>query len=354
VDKNLPPRPNLDHLRRQAKNLLNGLANGEAGAVTTIREHLPAAQDLSAKQVLQTRFRLADAQWAIARASGFASWPQLSRHVELLRALEGTWEFDSLVVDGQAMPANTLGVSKLLIDGDRFRTESPEAKYEGIFNINVEEQPHEIDIEFIEGPEAGNWNYGIFRLDGNRLEMCLDLNGQPRPTAFRAARGSGHAYETLRRASHARPDEVTGGSRTAKPPMTAALNEAEFEFVPSPTLSRLEGEWAAVRLIRDGENMPSMVLKTGRRSATKNESKILFGGQLIIQAKIKIDETHDPMHVDYCNIGGMTKGTLQLGILKWIGDEACFCMAAPGQPRPEDFECPAGSGRTLSQWRRER
>ena len=69
----------------------------------------------------------------------------------------------------------------MLIDGDRFRTESPEAIYEGIFNINVEAQPHEIDIEFVAGPEAGNWNFGIYRLDGDTFELCLDLNGRPRP-----------------------------------------------------------------------------------------------------------------------------------------------------------------------------
>jgi uncharacterized protein (TIGR03067 family) len=69
------------------------------------------------------------------------------------------------------IPASAIQTSGLLIDGDRFRTESPEGTYEGIFNINVEADPHEIDIEFIEGPEAGNWNDGIFRLDGDRVEF---------------------------------------------------------------------------------------------------------------------------------------------------------------------------------------
>ena len=38
-------------------------------------------------------------------------------------------------------------------------------------------------------------------------------------------------------------------------------------------------------------------------------------------------------------------------LLKWLGEEVCFCMAAPGDPRPGDFTCAAGSGRTFSQWR---
>ena len=72
----------------------------------------------------------------------------------------------------------------------------------------------------------------------------------------------------------------------------------------------------------------------------------------MIHALVRLDESTDPMHVDYYNLDGACKGTIQHGLLKWIGDEACFCMAAPGDPRPADFTCPSGSGRTFSQWRR--
>jgi uncharacterized protein (TIGR03067 family) len=68
--------------------------------------------------------------------------------------MEGTWGFRSLEVDGSTMPDSMLTNSRLLIDGDRFRMESPEADYEGIFVIDVEQAPHHIDIEFVEGPES--------------------------------------------------------------------------------------------------------------------------------------------------------------------------------------------------------
>jgi uncharacterized protein (TIGR03067 family) len=306
---------------------------------------------MTAKQVRQARFRLADAQSAIARKTGFAGWPQLARHVEQLRALEGTWAFASLQVDGHAMPPAALESSHLLIDGDRFRFESPEATYEGVFNIDVEAPAHEIDIEFVEGPEAGNWNYGIFRLDGDRLEICLDVNGRPRPAGFRTSPGSGHAYEVLTRSSGARPDSVTGGTAPAPRPPAEVQDGAGFELVASPMLARLQGEWAAVRIVRDGQELPPMMLANGRRSARDNEVRITFGGQLMIHALVRLDEGADPVHVDYHNLHGASQGTRQLGIMTWIGDDACFCMAAPGQPRPADFESPPGSGRTLSRWR---
>jgi uncharacterized protein (TIGR03067 family) len=239
----------------------------------------------------------------------------------------------------------------VLIDGDRFRSETPGATYEGIFNIDVETDPHGIDIDFVEGPEAGNRNLGIFRLDGDRFDLCLDMTGRARPTAFATSAGSGRAFEILRRTSSARPDSVSGGTPAgAAASVKSAEDQSAFEYVPCPTLARLAGQWSAVKVIRDGQDLPSFMCASGRRDATNNEVKVSFGGQLMIHALVRIDESRDPMHVDYYNLAA-PRGTIQHGIMRWDGDEACFCMAGPGQPRPADFACPAGSGHTLSQWR---
>ena len=85
--------------------------------------------------------------------------------------------------------------SRVLIDGDCFRSETPGHVYEGVFNIDVEADPHGIDIEFVAGPEAGNWNYGIFRLSGDRLQICLDMTGKGRPKAFHTAPNSNCAWK---------------------------------------------------------------------------------------------------------------------------------------------------------------
>ena len=164
MDKNFRPAPISIIFAARPKRSSPICKPATPRAIATLREHLPAAHGMTADQVRAANFRLADAQSAIARKAGFASWPHLARHVEQLRALEGTWYFASLEVDGTPFPAAALSASRILIDGDRFRTESPDATYEGIFNVNVEAEPHEIDIEFVAGPEAGNWNFGIFRL----------------------------------------------------------------------------------------------------------------------------------------------------------------------------------------------
>jgi len=107
-----------------------------------------------------------------------------------------------------------------------------------------------------------------------------------------------------------------------------------------------------VKIVRDGMELPSMMLRTGLRSAKANEVTITFGGQTMIHALVRLDESNAPTHVDYYNLDRASEGSIQLGIMKWVDDEVCFCMAAPNGARPGDFTCPAGSGRTFSQWRR--
>ena len=60
MSRNLPPHPNLEHLRKQAKDLLHELQQQNSAA------------------------KLTDAQYALAREYGFASWPKLKAYVESL------------------------------------------------------------------------------------------------------------------------------------------------------------------------------------------------------------------------------------------------------------------------------
>ena len=109
-----------------------------------------------------------------------------------LRSLEGEWRLASLEVDGAPMPAPLVTQMRLLFDGDRFRTESPEANYEGVFTIDVETKPSQIDIDFVEGPEAGNTCYGIsirigdeYRRSG--INRCTNESPTPNPPRVRSS-----------------------------------------------------------------------------------------------------------------------------------------------------------------------
>jgi uncharacterized protein (TIGR03067 family) len=355
MKKSLPSRPNLDYLRSTAKTLLSDLRAGNPEAVKTFIAYLPAAKSMKPAAVRTAGFRLADAQSAIARKAGFASWPGLARHVEQLRGLEGQWSFISLEIEGAPMPAPPFPAAQILIDGDRFRMESPDGTYEGVFNIDVEQDPPHIDIEFVEGPESGEWSYGIYTLERDELVLCLGLTGSGRPQRFMTRSGSGAALERLHRVSSARPAGITGGKRTtpgaAHIAAPAAADESAFELNMTPLLKTLQGDWLPVSLITSGTPLQSTFLAYGSRHQTGNETKVVFGGQTMVHALMRLDESVLPIAVDYLNIGKGPR-TISLGILEWDGANMRVCMAKPGEPRPPEFSCDKASGRTLSTWRR--
>jgi hypothetical protein len=86
MSRNLPARPNLEYLKKEAKDLLDDLRRAD-----------PRAQ-------------LADAQHALSRDYGFGSWPKLKDHVESLSPaasdspLAGGWIAD--VSQSKRHPSN--------------------------------------------------------------------------------------------------------------------------------------------------------------------------------------------------------------------------------------------------------
>jgi ankyrin repeat protein len=82
----LPERSNLDHLRKQAKELLRLYRAADPAAYQRLRESLPAARGRGDAALAAMQLRLHDMQSCIAREYGFASWSDLKDGVELRRA----------------------------------------------------------------------------------------------------------------------------------------------------------------------------------------------------------------------------------------------------------------------------
>src|SRR5262249_42786212 len=71
--RDLPVRPSLDSLRKQAKKLVPDAAAGSGEAIAPVHAQLPrAALPISNR----------DAQLVIAREYGFAGWPDLTAEVQ--------------------------------------------------------------------------------------------------------------------------------------------------------------------------------------------------------------------------------------------------------------------------------
>ncbi len=78
----LPERPNLDHLKKQAKDLLALYRNRDHAAIARIRNALPAAASKDDATIANLGLRLHDAQSCVAREYGFLSWTDLRSFVE--------------------------------------------------------------------------------------------------------------------------------------------------------------------------------------------------------------------------------------------------------------------------------
>ncbi|MEI9420485.1 hypothetical protein O7A70_04745 [Mesorhizobium sp. Cs1299R1N1] len=84
--KKLPNRPNLDLLKKQAKELLADYKRGDPDALERLRNVLPAAMGKSDQAIKSLALRLHDAQSCLARDYGFPSWSDMSSFVAAQRA----------------------------------------------------------------------------------------------------------------------------------------------------------------------------------------------------------------------------------------------------------------------------
>lgn len=79
-ERRLPVRPDLDQLKNQAKDLLRGIRAGDPSAIAEFEANHPEKVDPAA-------VKLADAQFALARAYEAPSWPRLVHACQLVDAI---------------------------------------------------------------------------------------------------------------------------------------------------------------------------------------------------------------------------------------------------------------------------
>src|SRR3954462_10471665 len=84
----LPLRPDLGQLKRQAKELLRAIRDGDATAIAQLRQHHP-------DQIEPASAKLADAQLVLALSYEAPSWTRL---VQACRFVDAIWRDDLEVV----------------------------------------------------------------------------------------------------------------------------------------------------------------------------------------------------------------------------------------------------------------
>ena len=110
----LPSRPNLEHLKGQARTLQRQVRAGEKVALDTVRAFHPRPRPAESAET----FPLADAQLVLARQYGFPSWTALSRHLAVVERYARYPHEDGQAI-GTGSPADDLlRLGCLLYGGD--------------------------------------------------------------------------------------------------------------------------------------------------------------------------------------------------------------------------------------------
>ena len=255
---------------------------------------------------------------------------------EDLDLLQGTWSVTSLQVEGQKMTDGMLDGAQIVIKGNRFTSTGMGAVYKGTLKIDAAAKPARLDMKFSAGPEKGNTNLGIYKLDGDTWKLCLAMRGDVRPTKFASPSGSGFALETL-----------TRGERPKKPKAATRLKTSA-----GAVATELEGEWQMVSAVMNGAPMESSAVAWVKRVTVGNETAVYAGPQTMLKAQFVNDPSKSPKTLDYVHTAGSNKGKTTLGIYELDAGLLRICMAATGSKRPTKFESIRGDGASLTVWKR--
>ena len=103
----------------------------------------------------------------------------------LSKGLTGKWSPITAELGGKPFPLVTLQ-GPLLITADSFEF----ARDRGRYKVLSTSWPAQIDIQGVEGPNAGRQIPAIFDLKGNELVVAYQLGSGTRPTAFVSPAGT--------------------------------------------------------------------------------------------------------------------------------------------------------------------
>lgn len=138
--------------------------------------------------------------------------------------------------------------------------------------------------------------------------------------------------------------------------LLAAFAGVAFAETPADAVKRemalLEGEWTMVSGQRDGEVLPEEYVKTAKRVAKDGVSTVTINGMVVLETKFTVDPAKKPKTIDLTAVGEGKDGRIE-GIYELDGDTVRFCIGEPGKGRPGEFTAKAGSGRTMSVWKRQ-
>jgi uncharacterized protein (TIGR03067 family) len=144
------------------------------------------------------------------------------------------------------------------------------------------------------------------------------------------------------------------GSILASISFLAAADDAKQEAIKKER-KKYEGTWRVTSLEINGNKSSD---EDAKKITVVNKADgtwiLQVDGGKITGGTSEIDPTKNPKTIDFMETEGENKGLPVMGIYELGDDTRKLCYGGPGKERPTDFSAPAGSGRTLVVFKREK
>jgi uncharacterized protein (TIGR03067 family) len=102
-----------------------------------------------------------------------------------LELMQGTWRAVRIETGGRPVPNELARSVRYTFEGDRVRlAEGDQPAGKGVIALDPVADPKAFDFSATDGPQAGTVARGIYRIEDDRLTMCL---GRERPAGFTGA-----------------------------------------------------------------------------------------------------------------------------------------------------------------------
>ena len=115
------------------------------------------------------------------------------------KAIQGTWSVTALTKDGKAAAPDELKEVKVIIGDGKVTLKFGDVEV-GKATLKMDTAKKHFDMTPEDGDNKGKLQPGIYKLDGDTLELCLPQPGTERPKDFKSTEGSKLTHVKLKRA----------------------------------------------------------------------------------------------------------------------------------------------------------
>ncbi len=225
--------------------------------------------------------------------------------------MQGKWQAESLVRDGEAVPKSELASLRVRVEGNRFFVEGDAEASEGTFELVEGTSPKGMNVTTAGGDEAR----AIYEVTDDTLKVCYAADGGSRPTEFKSAAYSGRVLAVYRKAK-----------------------QTDLDLV--------QGAWRAESIVRNGEAVPKANLADIRVRIDGNKF-FLTGDPDVTEGTFALVEGTTPKAMDVATSNGEAKAIYEV-----TEDTFKVCYGTDGWTRPSEFKSTSDTSTVLAVYKK--